>query len=153
MLALTLAVVLIPGSVNSHSRRSPVGGQSIGILDVDVEHAGHVVLRFIPRPRRVILCKVHRQVPEMGKGISLVVELGPEAKSLVVLHRTRNIDDPKDRFVANDLNRTTQPFDLKSALAVHPVDAVVTDSDIRGRPQSDEAASERFFTVRTHENF
>jgi hypothetical protein len=109
------------------------------------------MLRFIPRPHRVALSKVDSEVPELGKGVALVVVLGPEAKSPVVDHRSRNIENSKDRFVADDRDRTAGSFELEGALAVHPVNALVADSDVGGWPQSDKGAGERLLTVGTHE--
>jgi hypothetical protein len=109
------------------------------------------MLRFIPRPHRVVLSKVDVEVPELGKGVALVVVLGPEAKSLVVVHRSRDVGNPKDRFVADNGDRTAGSFQLEGALAVHPVNALVADPDVGWRPQSDKAAGERLLTVGTHE--
>jgi hypothetical protein len=78
--------------------------------------------------------QVDGEAPEMGKGVGLVVVLGPEAKALIVLHRSGDIENPKDRFVADDRDRASRPLDLEGPLAVHPVDAVVADADIRRRP-------------------
>jgi hypothetical protein len=146
MLPLTLAVVLVAGSINSRSGGSPVGSESVRILDMYVQDAGHVVLRML------VVGKVHGEVAEVSKCVSLIVVLGPEPQSLVVLDRSRKIDDPEDRLVADDPNRTTCSFDLEITLAVHPIDAVIADSDIRGRPQPDEAASEWLLTAGTLED-
>ena len=55
----------------------------------------------------LVVGQVHGEVAEVSKCVSLIVVLGPEPQSLVVLDRSRNIDDPEDRFVADDSNRTT----------------------------------------------
>jgi hypothetical protein len=102
----------------------------VGIVDVDAQHAGHVMLGII------VVREVHGQIPEVGKGVGLVVVLGPEAEPLVVLDCSCNIDDAEDGFVADDANWTTRPLDLEIALAVHPIDAVVTNPNVGFGPET-----------------
>ena len=101
VLALTLPVVLVTRSINSRSGGSPVSRESVRILDVHVQDAGHVSLRML------VVGEVHGEVAEVSKCVSLIVVLGPEPQSLVVLDRSRNIDHPEDRLVADDPNRPT----------------------------------------------
>jgi hypothetical protein len=101
VLALTLAVVFVAGPINSRSGGSPVGSESVRILDVYVQDAGHVLLRML------VVGEVHGEVAEVSKCVRLIVMLGPEPQSLVVLDRSRNIDHPEDRLVADEPNRTT----------------------------------------------
>jgi hypothetical protein len=99
----------------------------------------------------LVVGQVHGEVAEVRKCVTLIVVLGSEPQSPVVLDRSRNIDDPEDRLVADDPNRATCSFDLEITLAVHPIGAVVADSDIGGRPQPDGAAGEWLLTAGTLE--
>ncbi len=111
MLALTLAVVFVPGSINSRSGGSPVGSEPVRILDVYVQDAGHVLTRRLGLEAGpdagVVVDEVHGEVAEVSKCVGLIMVLGPEPQSLVVLDRSRNIDHPEDRLVTDDPNRTT----------------------------------------------
>jgi hypothetical protein len=111
VLAQTLAVVLVAGSVNNRSGASPVGSESVRILDVYVQDAGHVVSRLlglqVGPDAGFVVGEVHGEVSESIKGVGLIVARGPEPQSLVVLDRPRNIDDPENRLVTDDPNRTT----------------------------------------------
>jgi hypothetical protein len=49
-----------------------------------------VAFRFIPRPLSIVSSQVKGEIFEVGKGIRLIVLLGPESKALVVLHRSRD---------------------------------------------------------------
>jgi hypothetical protein len=109
VLALTLAVVLVPGSVNIRSGGSPVGSELVCILNVYVKDAGHVLPRLfgLQVSPGVVPGEVHGEAAEVSKCVSLIVVLGPEPQSLVVLDRSRNIDHPEDRLMTDDPDRTT----------------------------------------------
>jgi hypothetical protein len=68
---------------------------------VYVQDAGHVLLGMH------VEGKVHGEAAEVSKCVSLIVVLGPEPQLPVVLDRSRDIDHPEDRLMADDLNRTT----------------------------------------------
>jgi hypothetical protein len=79
VLALTLAVVFVAGSVNGRSGGSPVSSQPVGILDVYVQDAGDVLLGLQVGPDAgVVVGEVHGEVAEVSKCVSLIVELGPD---------------------------------------------------------------------------
>jgi len=68
-----------------------------------------------------------------------------------VLHGSGDVDHTEDRVVGDNPDRTERSLGLEMALAVHPINAVVTDSNVRVGPQSDEASGELLFTVGTVE--
>jgi hypothetical protein len=100
-------------------------------------------------PLAAVLSKMHRESSEAGEGVRLVVVVGVETQSLVVLNSMGDIGNSEDRLVADDLNRPAGSLDLKVSLAVHPVDALIADPNVGSGPQLDEPASERLLTAAT----
>jgi hypothetical protein len=59
--AFTLPVILVAWSIDRPFAHPPVSSESVDVVDVDVQNAGHVVRGVIA------LREVHSQIPEMGK--------------------------------------------------------------------------------------
>jgi hypothetical protein len=150
VLTFALPVVLIAWPFDNRSSLAPCLSESISIFDVDIQHTGHVSFRIVSGPcRTLVLGEVHCQVSEVGKCVRLVVVVDSESKASVVLHGPPEVSDAEYWFMTDNLNRTTRPFDLQSALAVHPIDAVITDPKIGVGPQPDKASGERLLAAGT----
>ena len=136
MLSLTFAVILVCRAIHRRACGTPIGSKLVSVLDMDVQHAGHVPVGVIPGPPLAsVFCQVDCEVPVLGERIAAVVIFGTESQSLVVLHSSLDIEDPENGFMTDNANRcATCSFDLQRPLTVHPVDAVVADPDVRIRP-------------------
>jgi hypothetical protein len=84
---------------------------------------------------------------EVRERLGLVVVVGAEPETLVVINGSAEVEDTEQRFVPAQADLSAVRGHLLGALGIHPIEAVVADDEVLVGPQADKAF--RVLTART----